>query len=92
MAAAHLHKTLGEISGGKDGELLSRLDVISQRRFHTGAPGAGDDLDERILGAENRTEVAANVLRNLEEIRIQMADNRLSHGLIDPGMNLRGAG
>jgi hypothetical protein len=92
MAAAHFDKTFGEVSGGEHRELLARLHEISQRRFHTGAAGTRNDLDERILRAENRTQIAANVFRNLEEIRIQMADYRLPHGLIDTGMNLRGTG
>ena len=40
MAAAHFHKTFGEVSGGEHGEFLSRLNEIGQRRFHTGAAGA----------------------------------------------------
>src|ERR1700683_3999647 len=92
MAASHFDKALGEISGGEYSELLPRIDEISERRFHTGTAGARDHLHERVLGAENRTKVAANVFRNFEKIRIQMADNRLPHGLIDTGMNLRGAG
>ena len=92
VAAAHFDKALGEVSGSEDSKLLAGLHEIRQRGFHACAAGSRDHLDKGILRAENRTEVAADVFRNFEEIRIQMADNRLPHGLIDTGMNLRGAG
>ena len=92
MAPAHLGEALREIACDEDSKLLTGFDEIGKRRFHAGAAGSRDDLHKGILRAKDGAKVAANLFRNLKEKRIQMTDDGLPHGLIDAGMNLRGAG
>ncbi len=92
VAAAHFDQALGEVAGGEDGEFLIGLDEIREHGFHAGAAGAGDHLDEGVLGAEDGAEVAADFFVDFEKERVEVADYGLAHGFVDARVYLGGSG
>src|ERR1035438_5346298 len=62
------------------------------RRFHARGAGAGDGDVELVLGGKSVAEQGADLVDHLEEERVEMADHRLPHGLVDAGRDHAGSG
>src|SRR5579871_6312621 len=92
VALAHIDDALREIARGEYGKLLTGRDEVRERRFHACAARAGESMHELVLGAEQLAQRGADVFKLLEQKWIQMADDGLSHRLINAFGNLRRTG
>ena len=62
--------------------LRAGLGEVGHRRLHAGAAGAGHREVELVRGGVGIAQQRADLLRHLEEERIEVADDRLRHGLV----------
>src|ERR1017187_9401666 len=92
VAARHFANAVAEETVGKERELFARLDEVGHRRFHAGGAGAGDGDVELVLDGKSVAEQGADLVDHLEEERVEMADHRLPHGLVDAGRDHAGSG
>src|SRR6185369_4419883 len=86
---AHFGDPVAEESVGENADLGSGFNEISNCRFHSSGSRSRDGQRELILRPENCTEHLANVAQDLEEIRIEVPDDRLRHRLINARIDLR---
>src|SRR5262249_54526264 len=92
LTTSHLSLAFAEESVDERCDLRSRFDEVADRRLHAATAGGGDHERHFVRRAENGAQQTLDVGRDLEEVRIEMTDNRLRHRLIDAGMNLARAG
>ena len=92
VALGHLGHAVAEEAVGEDPDLHAGIDEVADGGFHAAATGGRDDERPLVLGAEDMTQHALVVLADLEEVGIEVADDRLRHRLVYPGMHLRRAG
>ena len=92
LTPRHFTHAVAEEAIGEGSDLGTGLDEIADRRFHAAAAGGRDDEGHLVLGAEHGAQHALNVVGDLKEVSVKMADDRLRHRLVDAGMNLAGAG
>ena len=83
LAARHLADAVAEEAVGEEREFAAGLGEVGDGGFHAGAAGAGERHVELVLRRERISEQRADFIRDLEEERVEMADHRLRHGLVD---------
>ena len=92
LAARHFRHAIAEETVGERHHLHPRQNKVGDGSFHATAASGGDDEGQLVLGSEHRAKKPLNVGGDLEEIGIEMADDGLSHCLVNPGMDLTWSG
>src|SRR5579862_5350531 len=87
LTLAHFADAIREITVGKDGELRARLDEVCDARFHPGTTSSGNHHGDAIGGAVGHLEKLLDVAHDLEEVGIEVADDRLGKRFINARMN-----
>src|ERR1700719_3298274 len=91
LAAAHFGDALAKVTGAEDHQFLAGLDEIRNRRFHAGAAGSREHVNERILSSEQDAQVLADLLDDFKKVRIEVTHDGLTHGLVHAWLDLRRA-
>ena len=92
LAAAHLGHAVAKETIGERRNLGAWLNQIADGGFHAATAGGGNDERHLVLGAKHAAQHPLNVRGNFKEIGVEMADDRLGHCLINPGMHLAWTG
>src|SRR6266702_2471639 len=87
----HLTDALGEKSADEERQFSAGLDEVGDGSFHAAGAGGRDGDGQLILSSEDGAEAVAQILRYLEEVRVEVPNNRLRHRLIDARIDLAGA-
>ena len=59
-----------------DDDDIARPDDVHERRFHTRGAGAADRKRQRVVGAKDRAQPVARLVEHIEEIRVEVAQQR----------------
>ena len=91
-AARHLREPLAEVSNHAHDHLIAGLEQIQHDGLEAGAPRAGHRDRMMARGPEHGTQVAHRLVHHLEEVRIEMADERRGERPRHGGLDVRGPG
>ena len=69
-------------------DFIARLDKIDAAEFHARAAGAADGERHVILGLKNFAKHRLDLFHHLDEYGIEVADERLGHGVQDGGHDI----
>ena len=92
LTACHFRHAIAEKSVGKRHHLRSRLNEVGDCGFHTAASRGGDHKRQLVPGSKDLAQHPLDIGGNLEEVSVEMADDRLCQRLIDSRMHLAGSG
>ena len=72
---------LAEDAGDADEHLVAGLDQVDHAGLHAGRAGAADGEGQRFWRLEDGLEHLADVVEDLQELRVEVAEGRGGHGL-----------
>lgn len=71
---------------------VAGLEQVGEGGLHAGGAGAGDGKGERLLRAENLTQHLGDAVHDLDELRVQVAQDGGGHGAQDARVYVAWAG
>ena len=92
LAAGHFADAIGEKAVGQQREFPPRLGEVGHGRFHARASGPRDGQVEFVLGRKGIAQQRADLVRHLEEERIQVSHHGLRHSPVNAWGHHAGAG
>src|SRR5262249_8360370 len=90
LSLGHFGDSVRKEAIREDRYFRTGLDEVADGCFHSCATSARDRDREGIRGAKDRLKKITNILSDLEEKRIKVADDGLRHHVVYARMNLRG--
>ncbi len=72
--------------------LVARFDQIDEAHFHAGRTGCRDREGQRVFGLERHPQHRFDLLHQVDEGRVEVADGRTRHGIEDALRHVGGAG
>ncbi len=75
-----------------DDHLVARLHQVDEAHFHPRRPRGRDRKGQRVVGLERHPQHGLDLLHQVDEGRIEVADGRTRHGVEDALRHVGGAG
>ena len=87
-AAGDVRHAPAEDTIDADDDGVARFQEVDQAGLHPGAPGSGKGEGKGVLGSEEFAQRVLDAVEDREEIRVEVPQERLSHGLADASVDI----